>query len=119
MAGVFSGLTLGLLSLDMLQLEVLAKGGHPHEQKYAKGLIPLVHHHHLLLVTLLLANAGVMEALPYGNFDIVYALLLLARVRSFTATTTCWSRCCLPTPCRNRVGAVIVVWRCLATHGAG
>ena len=42
-----------------------------HEQKYAKGLIPLVKHHHLLLVTLLLANAGVMEALPYGNFDIV------------------------------------------------
>ena len=72
---------------------MLAKGGHPHEQKYAKGLIPLVHHHHLLLVTLLLANAGVMEALPYdGNFDIVDTLLFLVYVCSFTPAC-CWSRC--------------------------
>ena len=32
-AGVFSGLTLGLLSLDKLTLTVLKQAGHPHEQK--------------------------------------------------------------------------------------
>lgn len=64
MAGVFSGLTLGLLSLDTMQLSILKEAGHPAEQKYAKTLIPLVKRHHLLLVTLLLANAGVAETLP-------------------------------------------------------
>ena len=64
LAGVFSGLTLGLLSLDEMNLKVLAEAGHPHEQKYAAALIPLVRRHHLLLVTLLLSNAGVAETLP-------------------------------------------------------
>eukprot|EP00729_Bicosta_minor_P005262 gene5262-17583_t len=64
MAGIFSGLTLGLLSLDTMQLSILQKAGHDNEQKYAKTLIPLVKQHHLLLVTLLLANAGVAETLP-------------------------------------------------------
>ena len=31
-AGIFSGLTLGLLSLDPLTLRALKSGGHPHEQ---------------------------------------------------------------------------------------
>eukprot|EP00049_Salpingoeca_infusionum_P027013 m.29619 g.29619 ORF g.29619 m.29619 type:complete len:228 (-) comp9188_c0_seq2:1158-1841(-) len=63
-AGIFSGLTLGMLSLDSTHLQVLIEGGKPHEQKYAKKIKPLVKRHHLLLVTLLLANAGVNETLP-------------------------------------------------------
>ena len=59
-----SGLTLGLLSLDVLSLEVLKRSGKPKEQRYAKRILFLVRRHHLLLVTLLLANALAVEAMP-------------------------------------------------------
>ena len=59
-----SGLTMGLLSLDILSLKVLARGGKPDEQKHAAKIIPLVSQHHLLLVTLLLANAAAVETMP-------------------------------------------------------
>ena len=38
--------------------------GKPMEIKYAARIYPLVKRHHLLLVTLLLANAGAVEAMP-------------------------------------------------------
>ena len=63
-AGLMSGLTMGLLSLDILSLKVLARGGKPDEQKHAAKIIPLVSEHHLLLVTLLLANAAAVESMP-------------------------------------------------------
>ena len=59
-----SGLTIGLLSLDILSLEVLKKSGKPIERKYASRIITLVKRHHLLLVTLLLANAIAVESMP-------------------------------------------------------
>ena len=55
---------MGLLSLDILSLKVLARGGKPEEQKHAAKIIPLVSQHHLLLVTLLLANAAAVESMP-------------------------------------------------------
>lgn len=63
-AGLVSGLTMGLLSLDMMSLNVLATGGKPREQKYAKKIVPLIKRHHLLLVTLLLTNAVAVESMP-------------------------------------------------------
>ncbi|XP_020909481.2 DUF21 domain-containing protein At4g33700, partial [Exaiptasia diaphana] len=54
----------GLLSLDILSLKVLQRGGKPEEKVYAKKILPLVERHHLLLVTLLLANAASVEAMP-------------------------------------------------------
>lgn len=63
-AGIMSGLTMGLLSLDSTSLAVLSTGGKPKEQKYAKKILPLVNRHHLLLVTLLLANAVAVESMP-------------------------------------------------------
>ena len=59
-----SGLTMGLLSLDVISLEVLHKSGKVHERKYAGRIIKLVKQHHLLLVTLLLANAAAVESMP-------------------------------------------------------
>ena len=64
LAGVMSGLTMGLMSLDLMNLKILAESGEPQEQVYAERIIPVVSKHHLLLVTLLLANAICMEALP-------------------------------------------------------
>ena len=63
-AGMMSGLTMGLMSLDMTNLKIIAKSGDVKTQKYAKRIMPLVRKHHLLLVTLLTANAIAMEALP-------------------------------------------------------
>ncbi|XP_064405122.1 uncharacterized protein LOC135350301 [Halichondria panicea] len=63
-AGLMSGLTMGLLSLDIMSLEVLKRGGKPKEKKYASRILMLVKRHHLLLVTLLLANAAAVETMP-------------------------------------------------------
>ncbi|KAF8064507.1 CBSDUF1 [Scenedesmus sp. PABB004] len=63
-AGLASGLTLGLMSMDLVELEVLKRSGTPREQLYASAIAPIVANQHFLLVTLLLCNACAMEALP-------------------------------------------------------
>lgn len=63
-AGLMSGLTLGLMSMDLVELEVLKRSGTFKEQKYAAVIAPIVSNQHFLLVTLLLCNACAMEALP-------------------------------------------------------
>ncbi|GLT44249.1 hypothetical protein SLA2020_181580 [Shorea laevis] len=63
-AGLMSGLTLGLMSMSLVDLEVLAKSGMPSDQKHAAKILPVVRKQHLLLCTLLICNAAAMEALP-------------------------------------------------------
>ncbi|CAL9119933.1 unnamed protein product [Musa acuminata var. zebrina] len=63
-AGLMSGLTLGLMSLSLVDLEVLAKSGTPQDRKHAAKILPVVKRQHLLLCTLLICNASAMEALP-------------------------------------------------------
>ncbi|KAJ6832914.1 DUF21 domain-containing protein [Iris pallida] len=63
-AGLMSGLTLGLMSLSLVDLEVLAKSGTPQDQKHAEKILPVVRKQHLLLCTLLICNAAAMETLP-------------------------------------------------------
>jgi CBS domain containing-hemolysin-like protein len=63
-AGLMSGLTLGLMTLDLIDLQILQRGGEGKKRNYASKIIPLIKRHHLTLVTLLLANAAAMEALP-------------------------------------------------------
>nr|XP_018486744.1 PREDICTED: putative DUF21 domain-containing protein At1g03270 isoform X2 [Raphanus sativus] len=58
-AGIMSGLTLGLMSLGLVELEILQQSGSSSERKQA-----VVKKQHQLLVTLLLCNAAAMEALP-------------------------------------------------------
>ncbi|XAR52967.1 hypothetical protein NMG60_11021318 [Bertholletia excelsa] len=85
-AGLMSGLTLGLMSLSIVDLEVLARSGTPRDQKHAEKILPVVRNQHLLLVTLLVCNAAAMEALPifldslisaYGAILISVTLILL------------------------------------------
>ncbi|KAL6758137.1 hypothetical protein V8C86DRAFT_2604553 [Haematococcus lacustris] len=64
LAGFASGLTLGLMSLDATQLEVLRRSGTAQERKHAAKIMPVLKNSHHLLVTLLLVNALAMEALP-------------------------------------------------------
>ncbi|XP_052206390.1 DUF21 domain-containing protein At4g14240-like [Diospyros lotus] len=63
-AGVMSGLTLGLMSLGRVELEILQRSGTSAEMRQAAAILPVVQKQHQLLVTLLLCNAGSMEALP-------------------------------------------------------
>ncbi|CAN0902855.1 DUF21 domain-containing protein At5g52790 [Linum grandiflorum] len=63
-AGLMSGLTLGLMSLSLVDLEVLIKAGRPDDRKNAAKILPIVKRQHLLLCTLLIGNALAMEALP-------------------------------------------------------
>ncbi|XP_062101476.1 DUF21 domain-containing protein At2g14520-like [Humulus lupulus] len=63
-AGLMSGLTLGLMSMSLVDLEVLAKSGKPTDRLHAAKILPVVKRQHLLLCTLLICNACAMEALP-------------------------------------------------------
>uniref|UniRef100_A0A803M058 CNNM transmembrane domain-containing protein n=1 Tax=Chenopodium quinoa TaxID=63459 RepID=A0A803M058_CHEQI len=63
-AGLMSGLTLGLMSFNLVDLEILARSGTPNEQQQAASILPVVKKQHQLLVTLLLCNAAAMETLP-------------------------------------------------------
>lgn len=63
-AGLMSGLTLGLMSLGLVDLEVLMKSGTPQDRKHAAKILPVVKNQHLLLCTLLIGNSLAMEALP-------------------------------------------------------
>ncbi|KAK4281140.1 hypothetical protein QN277_012665 [Acacia crassicarpa] len=63
-AGIMSGLTLGLMSLGIIDLEILQRSGTNREKKQAAAILPVVQKQHQLLVTLLLCNACAMEALP-------------------------------------------------------
>ncbi|KAG4157036.1 hypothetical protein ERO13_D02G036700v2 [Gossypium hirsutum] len=63
-AGMMSGLTLGLMSLGLVELEILQRSGTSTEKKQAAAILPVVQKQHQLLVTLLLCNAVAMEALP-------------------------------------------------------
>ena len=55
-SALFSGLTLGLLSLDLVALKVLESAGDEKEQSYARKIIPVRQNGNLLLCTLLLGN---------------------------------------------------------------
>ncbi|XP_062216981.1 DUF21 domain-containing protein At2g14520-like [Phragmites australis] len=63
-AGLMSGLTLGLMSLSLVDLEVLSKAGTPKDKLNADRILPVVKNQHLLLCTLLIGNSLAMEALP-------------------------------------------------------
>ncbi|KAM1838041.1 hypothetical protein ACFX14_019763 [Malus domestica] len=59
-----SGLTLGLMSLGLIELDILQRSGSSTEKKQAAVILLVVQEQHQLLVTLLLCNAAAMEALP-------------------------------------------------------
>ncbi|KAM0893050.1 hypothetical protein ACQ4PT_025373 [Festuca glaucescens] len=72
-AGIMSGLSLGLMSLGIVDLEILLRSGTNAEKAQAgylcvlfvaAAIFPVVQKQHQLLVTLLLCNACAMEALP-------------------------------------------------------
>jgi hypothetical protein len=70
-AALASGLTIGLLSIDTLDLEIKQRAGTPTDKHHAASILPLLAHRHLLLVTLLLFNSMAAEALPLALGELV------------------------------------------------
>lgn len=64
LSGIFAGLTLGYMSLDGTQLQVLTAQGSPKEQRMAAKIMPIIKDGHHLLTTLLIANMITNETLP-------------------------------------------------------
>ena len=79
-AGLMSGLTVGMLSIDTLALELKMRNGTDYERKAAAKLLPVISNHHLLMVSLLLANAAAMEALP------IFVHMMLNELQSVIAS---------------------------------
>ncbi|KZP15454.1 DUF21-domain-containing protein [Athelia psychrophila] len=82
LSGVFAGLTLGYMSLDETQLNVLSMSGTPQQKIYANKIKPIRKNGHLLLVTLLLANMITNETLP-----VISAPVLGGGVQSVVVST--------------------------------
>ncbi len=59
MSAFFSGLTLGLMSLDLAQLELVIASGDPVQKRRAERILPVRRRGNLLLCTLLLGNTMV------------------------------------------------------------
>jgi CBS domain containing-hemolysin-like protein len=62
--GLMSGLNVGMLSLDELELEQKISTGTEEEKRMARRVLPVISDHHWLLVSILLGNAAAGEALP-------------------------------------------------------
>lgn len=82
-AGLMAGLTMGLLSLDMLNMRILELEGSEEQKKQAARVLPILNQHHFLLVTLLLVNAGANEALP------IFLNKLVPEAVSIVLSVTC------------------------------
>lgn len=68
-SGFFSGLTLGLMSIDMIDLRVLCESGTDTEKWCARQIMPLRKHGNWLLCTLLIGNTAVNSALAIVTAD--------------------------------------------------
>ncbi|XP_055350588.1 unextended protein-like [Paramacrobiotus metropolitanus] len=74
LSGLFSGLNLGLLSLDPTELQIVASVGAPQEKKYAKNIIPLRNKGNFLLCSLVIGNVLVNSTLTIFLDDLTSGL---------------------------------------------
>jgi metal transporter CNNM len=63
-AGIMSGLTVGFMGIDQLDLKIKQETGSDLVKSQARAILPVLHNHHMLLSTILLNNAIAMETLP-------------------------------------------------------
>lgn len=81
LSGTFSGLTLGMMSLGVMDLQVLQESGTEAEKRSATKILPLRKRGNFLLCTLLIGNTAVNSALSIVTAD------LFGGVPGFIAST--------------------------------
>eukprot|EP00127_Corallochytrium_limacisporum_P001577 Clim_evm30s66 gene=Clim_evmTU30s66 len=96
LSGLFSGLNLGLMSLDPRALQIVTKTGEASERKYANAILPLRKRGNLLLCTLLLGNVLVnstltvlLESVAGGLFAVFGATALIVIFGEITPQAIC------------------------------
>ncbi|OCF59040.1 hypothetical protein L486_03538 [Kwoniella mangroviensis CBS 10435] len=90
LGGVFSGLTLGLMGLDTVNLQVLAISGTPEERKQAPRVLNLIGKgKHTMLVVLLLGNTLINTSLPIFLDSIVGGGLIAVLGSTLLIVTIC------------------------------
>ena len=77
LSGTCSGLTIGIFSIDLIDMQVLKNTGDPTGRKRGRRLVPLLENANQTLVTLLVANTMCMTALPIMLERMVGPLLAL------------------------------------------
>lgn len=79
-AGIFSGLSVGILGIDSFELKRLETLGSPQDKENVKKILNVKSDHHLLITTLLLGNALCFETLPIFMDSLVpsWVAILLA-----------------------------------------
>ncbi|KAI3378794.1 hypothetical protein SNEBB_000794 [Seison nebaliae] len=83
LSGLFSGLNLGLLSLDPTELEILTEYGTPSEMANAKKILPLRKRGNFLLCAILIGNVLVNNVLTILLDDLSDGLLAVIISTSF------------------------------------
>ena len=71
LSGLFSGLNLGLMSLDTTELRIVMEVGSEDEQRYAKTIMPIRSRGNMLLCTVLLGNVVVNSTLTIFLDDVL------------------------------------------------
>ena len=83
LSGLFSGLNLGLMSLDRTELELLKKCGSKTQQQYASVILPLRKNGNFLLCTLLLGNVLVNNTITILLDNISNGLIAVIGATAF------------------------------------
>ncbi|VVC99135.1 unnamed protein product [Leptidea sinapis] len=86
-SALFSGLNLGLMSLDRTELKIISNTGTEQERKHARAIMPVRDHGNYLLCSILLGNVAVnstftilLDDLTSGLFAVIFSTLSIDEV---------------------------------------